>query len=277
MGRLAALLLAGLFLLSGCVGERGTIVAISREEGSGTRGAFTQLTGVADHTGDRTAITSEITNSTAVMLATVAGNPYAVGYVSMGVLEGAGVKALPIDGAPPTPEAVAEGSYPLSRPFYVAAAPDLSPAGEDFLRFLLSDQGQAVVVEAGYISPGSSGPYRGGASGRVVVAGSSSVAPVMERLGEAYTARNPAVSIELQQNDSTTGLSAAAEGICHLAMSSRALTEEELAALGEPSVLAVDGIAVIVSPDNPCQGLSTRQVRGIYLGEITRWEELAGP
>jgi len=275
---MTAILLAG--LLSGCVGHsRTAITAVSREDGSGTRGAFAELFGIMEkgengENIDRTTVRAEITNSTAVMLMTVSGNPNAIGYLSMGVAP-KGVKTVEIDGVEATFANIKNGTYPIARPFHIATKAEKSEAAADFIRFILSEEGQSIVEDCGYISRGNTGSYApAGAAGNVVVAGSSSVAPVMEKLREAYALRAPDVTIELQQSDSTTGMQAVQEGICEIGMASRELKESEKAAGLIPTVIAMDGIAVIVNQENPVDGLSGEEVRAIFTGEITDWAEL---
>lgn len=274
----AAILFAG--LVSGC-GEhsRTGITVVSREDGSGTRGAFAELFSVTEkgengeHT-DQTTVRAEITNSTAVMLMTVAGNPNAIGYLSMGVAP-QGVKTIEIDGVEATFENIKNGTYPIARPFHIATKAEKSAAAQDFMDFILSEEGQSIVEDCGYISRGNTGSYvPAGAAGNIVVAGSSSVAPVMEKLREAYALRAPDVTIELQQSDSTTGMQAVQEGICEIGMASRELKESEKAAGLLPTVIAMDGIAVIVHEENPVEGLTKEEVRAIFTGEVTDWAEL---
>ena len=257
----------------------GKISVLSREDGSGTRGAFIELMGIEqmDADGkkvDRTVDTAEITNSTSVMMTTVAGNASAIGYISLGSLDKS-VKALKVDGTAPSVEAVKDGSYKVSRPFNIATKAEISDLAQDFINFILSAQGQAVVEDHGYISQGNNGDFTSnGATGKIVVGGSSSVTPVMEKLKEAYTAINANAVIEVQQSDSTTGMNDAIEGICDIGMASRELKDSELEAGLKNTVIALDGIAVIVNNDNPLEGVTSKQVMKIYTGEITEWSEL---
>lgn len=254
----------------------GEITVVSREDGSGTRGAFIELFGIEqkDENGEKVDYTTdmaEITNSTSVMLTTVEGNPYAIGYVSMGSLNDS-VKALTIDGVEPTVENVSNGTYTVSRPFNIATQAEVSEVAQDFINFIMSAEGQAVVVDKGYISVGEPVAYAGGGmSGKVTVGGSSSVTPVMEALKEAYIALNPDVTIEIQQSDSTTGMTSAIEGVCEIGMASRDLKDSELEAGLVPTVIAMDGIAVIVNRENPVTDMTPDDVRAIYMGEITEW------
>ncbi len=275
---MAAVMLAG--SLTGCGNISHTsITPVSREDGSGTRGAFVELFDIQEkmETGDKMDMTTdlaEITNSTAVMLLTVTGNKNAIGYISMGSLNDA-VKTLEIDGVEATFENIKNGSYEIARPFNIATLENPTEATQDFINFILSEEGQAVVEETGYISRGNTGAYEmSKASGTVVVSGSSSVAPVVEKIKEAYEAVNPNVSVEMQQSDSTTGMNSLREGMCDIGMASRQLKESELAAGLEPIVIAMDGIAIVVNHKNPVDGLKTEEVRDIFKGEITDWTEL---
>jgi len=255
------------------------ISVISREEGSGTRGAFIELFGIEQKNdkGEKIDMTTEeaiISNSTNVVMTSVASDPYAIGYISLGSLNDT-VKALKIDDAEATVKNIRDGSYKIFRPFNVAYKGQLSAVAQDFVNFIMSADGQAVVEEAGYIKvDDNAAPFSSAnPAGKVVVAGSSSVTPVMEKLKEAYLKINTAAEIEIQMSDSTTGMTSAMDGICDLGMASRELKESELAVL-TPLVIANDGIAVIVNNNNPIEGLTSEQVKGIFTGEITSWSEL---
>lgn len=256
------------------------ITVCSREDGSGTRGAFIELFGIeekneAGEAVDMTTPDAEITNSTAVMLQTIAGNEAAIGYVSLGSLV-SDVKALKIDGAEATADNVKNGSYRVSRPFNIVTKGDVSIPAREFIDYILSDEGQAVVESAGYISEGSTGAFAGAsASGKVTVTGSSSVTPVMEKLAEAYRQINPDVTVDVQQNDSTTGVTSAIEGLCDIGMASRALKDEETAQGAESKVIAIDGIAVIVNNSNPVDEISGEAVKSVFTGAITSWADIA--
>jgi len=258
---------------------KGDISVVSREDGSGTRGAFIELFGVEtkDASGnkvDNTTDQAEITNSTAVMLTTVAGNKSAIGYLSLGSLDDT-VKALQIDGADATVDNIKSGTYKISRPFNIATKGTLNPAAQDFVNFILSADGQKIVEDNGYISKGSKGAFFGTKpSGKISVAGSSSVSPVMEKLKEAYTALNPNVSIDLQTSDSTTGMTSAAQGLCDIGMASRELKDSETKAGLTATVIATDGIAVVVNKANPLTGLTSKQVCSIFTGETTDWSDI---
>lgn len=263
-------------------GEQAAISVISREDGSGTRGAFVELFGVEqkNDAGEKEDLTTEeaiITNSTSVMMQSVAGDVNAIGYISLGSLNDT-VKAVAIDGAAPSVEAIKDGSYKISRPFNVVPnGAGLSPVAQDFLNFILSADGQAVVEGNGYISAmDDAAAYQGGQqSGKVVVAGSSSVMPVMEKLKEAYVALNPEVTIEVQMSDSTTGVTYAIDGTCDLGMASRELKDSEVEKGAVATAIALDGIAVVVNNDNAVSQLTAEQVKDIYTGAVTQWAELA--
>lgn len=257
------------------------ISVISREDGSGTRGAFIELFGVEqkNEAGEKEDMTTEeasITNSTSVMMTTVAGNVNAIGYISLGSLNDT-VKAVEIDGVAPSVAAIKDGSYKISRPFNVVPnITGLTPVAQDFLDFIMSAEGQAVVEENGYIaSADNAAAYAGGnMSGKVVVAGSSSVTPVMEKLKEAYVAINPDVTVEVQMSDSSTGVTSAIDGTCDLGMASRELKDSETEKGAASTAIALDGIAVIVNNDAAITGLTADQVRDIYTGAITDWSQI---
>ena len=252
------------------------INVISREEGSGTRGAFIELFGVEQKDADgkkidNTLDRAEITSSTSVMMTTVAGDPSAIGYLSLGSLNDT-VKAAKIDGTEPSVATIKDGSYTISRPFLIATKGEQSPVTKDFIAFILSAKGQAVVESKGYIRVEDTGAYAGNKpSGSITVAGSSSVTPVMEALKEAYEQVNPGATLEIQQSDSTTGMNAAIDGVCDIGMASRAVKDSELEKGLEPTVIAIDGIAVILNKGNAVDNLTKEQVKGIYTGELTDW------
>ena len=261
---------------SGSWDAANAITVVSREEGSGTRGAFTELFGVVDEEdNDMTTLDAQVTNSTSVMMTTVSENEYAIGYISLGSLDESLVKAAKIDGAEATAENIENGSYKVSRPFNVAVKPDSDNAvAADFMAFIMSTEGQEVVAGEGYIPVSDVEAYAGEApEGSCVVGGSSSVSPLMEKLIEAYAEVNPNASIELQTSDSTTGMTSAIEGSYDIGMASRELKEEESAEL-EGTVIATDGIAVIVNQDNPTEDLTSDQVKSIYLGEVATWDAI---
>lgn len=258
----------------------GTINVISREDGSGTRGAFIELFGIQEEKdGEKVDMTTEdasITNSTSVMMTTVAGDENAIGYISLGSLNGT-VKAVKIDGAEATAENVADESYKVSRPFNIVTGEKASEAAQDFVSYIMSADGQQIIEDNGYIkADAEAGAYEAtDAEGKVVVAGSSSVSPVMEKLKEAYEAVNKNVTVEVQQSDSTTGVTSAAEGICDIGMASRELKDEEKELGLTATVIAQDGIAVVVNTSNETEDLTSDQVKAIFTGETTEWEDLA--
>lgn len=257
----------------------GPITVVSREDGSGTRGAFIELFGIQEKNDagekiDMTTEDAEITNSTSVMMTTIAGNKEAIGYISLGSLNDT-VKAIQIDGAEPTVDNIKSGTYKIARPFNIATKEDVSEAAADFIKFVMSQEGQKVVEDAGYISQGNEGAYAtAGVTGKIVIAGSSSITPVIEKLKEAYVALNPEVTVEVQQSDSTTGMTSAIEGVCDIGMASRELKDSELEAGLVPSVIAMDGIAVIVNKDSAVAGLTSDNVKAIFTGEATDWADI---
>ena len=253
-----------------------SISVLSREDGSGTRGAFIELFGIEkkDASGKKVDYTTDeaaITNSTAVMLTSVAGDNYAIGYVSLGSLNDS-VKAVKIDGADATVANINNGSYKISRPFNIAVKEGLSPVAQDFVNFIISDDGQKIIAANKYIKIQNTKAYSSNkASGKVVVAGSSSVSPVMEKLIEAYKGVNPNAKIELQTSDSTTGVTNAINGTCDIGMASRALKDSEKAKGVKEITIAIDGIAVIVNKLNPVADMTKTQVEQIFTGNITKW------
>lgn len=254
------------------------VTVVSREDGSGTRGAFIELFGIEqkDESGekiDHTTLEAEITNSTSVMMTSIAGDEYGIGYISLGSLNDT-VKALKIDGAEATAENIKSGTYKVSRPFNIATGKTVSEVAQDFIRFMMSTEGQEVVANEGYISLDDAKPYEATKTeGKIVVAGSSSVTPVMEALSEAYQQVNTGATIEIQQSDSTTGMTSAIDGVCDIGMASRELKDSELEAGLTPSVIATDGIAVIVNNENPIDELSSEDVKAIFTGEKTDWQQ----
>lgn len=252
----------------------------SREDGSGTRGAFIELFGVeqkndAGEKVDYTTDDAAITQSTGVMMTTVSQDEYAIGYISLGSLDNS-VKSVDIDGVEATVDNIKSGDYKIARPFNIATKDDISDVAKDFITFIMSADGQAVIADNGYISSEGEAYESTKQSGKITVAGSSSVTPVMEKLKEAYEAINPDVTVEINQSDSTTGMNSAMEGICDIGMASRELKDSELAGGLTPTVIAMDGITVIVSNDNPVENLTSEQVKNVYTGDITTWDSLIG-
>ena len=255
------------------------ISVVSREDGSGTRGAFIELFGVEekDANGEKIDYTTEeaiIANSTEIVMTTVAGDDYAIGYSSLGSLNDT-VKAVWIDGAEPTAENINNGSYTIARPFNIATKGDVSEITQDFINYILSADGQAIIEDNGYIKASDAAAFESnGATGKIVIAGSSSVTPVMEKLQEAYQKVNTGAEIEIQESDSTTGMTAAMDGTCDIGMASRELKDTEIDGGLTPTVIAKDGIAVIVNKNNPIEELTKDQVNSIFRGDVTTWEEV---
>lgn len=258
----------------GCGSQNEKITVVAREDGSGTRSAFSELMGIVKDDKDNTTDTAEVTNSTSVMLTTVAGNKAAIGYVSLGSLNDT-VKAVKVDGVEATAENVKAGKYAVSRPFNIVTGKDLTPLAQDFISYILSTDGQAVVDEKGYISITQGETYKAsGQTGTLTIAGSTSVAPLMEVLADKYMALNSGVKIEIQQSGSSAGITSAIEGVCQIGMASRELKDSETAKGVTATKIAMDGIAVIVNKDNSCSELTSDQIRKIYTGETTQWSDL---
>lgn len=257
------------------------ISVYSREDGSGTRGAFVELTGVEQKDADgnkidMTTVDANITNNTEVMLTSVAGDDYSIGYVSLGSLNDT-VKALKVEGIEASVENIKNGTYKVSRPFNIATKGDVSEVTQDFINFILSAEGQKVISDNGYVTVDDAAAAftSNGAEGKIVVAGSSSVTPVMEKLKEAYVAINPKAEIEVQQSDSSTGMSMAISGGCDIGMASRELKDTETAEGLTGTVIAKDGIAVIVNKNCALDDITVDQIMNIYVGEYTTWDKVA--
>lgn len=296
-----AMIFAAGTLFFGCNGsknwnKKNSINVISREDGSGTRGAFIELFGIEkkDASGKKIDYTSDeaaITNSTAVMMTTVSQDKYAIGYISLGSLNDS-VKALKVDGAEASVFNIKSGAYKIARPFNVAVKENLSVVARDFLAYILSDKGQAVIEANKYIkvfdddsdenagadalgTVKTSGDFiSSGAGGKIVISGSSSVSPVMEKLIESYKTENPNAKIELQTSDSTTGITNAINGNCDIGIASRALKDSETAKGVKEITIALDGIAVIVNKENPLEDISKQQVEQIFTGSTAKWQAL---
>lgn len=256
------------------------ISVYSREDGSGTRGAFIELFGLEekDDQGNKVDTTTDaaaITNSTSVMMTSVKGDPGAIGYISLGSLDDS-VKSLKIDGVEATADNVKDGSYKIARPFNIVTTDELTPAAQDFITFIMSKEGQTIVEDNGYIavSEDAASYTPTGTSEKIVVAGSSSVTPVMEKLAEAYEQANPEATIEVQQSDSTTGVTMAVEGTCDIGMASRELKDSETGKGAQSQAIARDGIAVIVPVESVIEGLTSDQVKQIFSGKITSWGDV---
>lgn len=256
------------------------IGVISRENGSGTRGAFIELFGIeqkneAGEKVDYTTMEAVITNSTAVMMTSVSGDKYAIGYLSLGSLDETQVKAVSIDGVAATVANIENGTYKIARPFNIVTKAGLSTVAQDFINFIMSADGQAVIENGGYIAVSDAAAYTGSvSSGKIVVSGSSSVTPIMEKLKEAYIAKNPGVTIEVQQSDSSTGVADAIDGTCDIGMASRELKDSEVAKGVSSTVIAMDGIAVIVNHENTVDNLTAEQVMKIFMGDLVKWSEV---
>lgn len=281
------------FAFAGCGADKGTdsknsgagtgtdtISVLTREEGSGTRGAFIELLEIEEKNADgkkvdKTIDTAETTNSTSVMITTVQGNKAAIGYISLGSLDKSKVKALKVDGAEAAADNVKSGEYKVARPFNIATKGDATGVASDFIKFILSADGQAVVEKNGYISEGNTGAYKAsGQKGKITIGGSSSVTPVMEKLKEAYVKLNPDVTVDVQQNDSSSGMKGAIDGIYDIGMASRDVKDSEKEAGLNSIKIALDGIAVIVNKDNALDAITSEQIKNIYTGSLTKWSEI---
>ncbi|MGN0384030.1 MAG: substrate-binding domain-containing protein [Eubacterium sp.] len=271
----AAMAVLSMTALAGCGSNKNTaITVISREEGSGTRSAFTELMGITVDDVDNTVTSAEITSSTSVMLTSVEGNENAIGYISLGSLNDT-VKAVKVDGVEASVDDIKNGSYSISRPFNIVTKSNISELAQDFINYILSDEGQAVINSEGYISVASGNSYQQSSmSGTITIAGSTSVAPVMEVLAEEYMAVNPDVTIEIQQSGSSAGITSTIEGACEIGMASRELEDTETAEGVSSTKIAMDGIAVIVNNNNETDSLSSEQIQKIFTGEITDWSEI---
>lgn len=254
------------------------ITVVSREAGSGTRGAFIELMKVEEKgqdgkKADHTTTGAIIANKTDVVMTNVAGDPYAIGYISLGSLNNS-VKAVSIDSVAAKAENVKNGTYKASRPFNIATKGNPSPLAQDFIKYLMSAEGQKIIA-GGYIAVDEKAAAFAGSKpeGKLVIAGSSSVSPIMEKLVEAYLLVNSKANIEIQTSDSTAGMTGAIAGTCDIGMASRTLTDSELKTL-TPLTIAMDGIAVIVNNENPITALTSNQVKGIYIGENKTWNSL---
>lgn len=254
-----------------------TISVVTREEGSGTRDAFTELTGVlvkdGDNKTDNTTTSAVTINSTEAVITNVKDNEAAIGYISLGSLNDT-VKALKIGGVEATADNVKSGDYAVSRPFNIAYKSELSDVAQDFVDYIMSSDGQKIVSDNGYVTVSENAAYSGKKpSGKISVAGSSSVSPVMEKLAEAYQKVNTNAKVEIQTSDSSAGMQSAMGGTCDIGMASRDLKDEEKSAL-KVETIAKDGIAVIVNNANTCDDLTLEQVKSIYTGETTVWSDI---
>lgn len=268
---------------SGDDGEKNDkISVISREEGSGTRGAFIELVGIEEKNDqgekiDNTVDTAVITNSTSVAMTSVSEDKASIGYISLASLNDT-VKALKIDGVEPTVKNIQKGEYPIARNFNLVTGDNLSELGKDFINYILSTEGQKTVSENGYIELTEAGKYEASDAvkegGKITIGGSSSVTPLMEKLAEAYKKVNPKVEVMVQQSDSTTGVTSAIDGSVDIGMASRDLKDTETSQGVKATVIAKDGIAVIVHKDSKQEELTLEQVKDIFTGKITKWSEI---
>lgn len=274
---LAALMVFGLASCGGGSGKVSDkdITVISREEGSGTRDAFTELTGVLQDDVDKTVDTAEISNSTSVVTQSVAGNDAAIGYISLGSLDDS-VKAVKVDGAEASVDNVKSGDYKLQRPFNIVTKGEVAELPQDFINFIMSKDGQKIIEKEGYIAANeNAGEYKAsGLTGTITLAGSTSVSPVMEVLADKYKELNSGVTIEIQQTGSGAGIQSTIEGVCDIGMASRALADDEASQGLTSQEIALDGIAVIVNNDNSVENLTTDQIVKIFTGEITNWADV---
>lgn len=254
-----------------------TISVVTREEGSGTRDAFTELTGVlvkdGDNKTDNTTTSAVTINSTEAVITNVKDNEAAIGYISLGSLNDT-VKAIKIGGVEATADNVKSGDYAVSRPFNIAYKSELSDVAQDFVDYIMSSDGQKIVSDNGYVTVSENAAYSGKKpSGKISAAGSSSVSPVMEKLAEAYQKVNTNAKVEIQTSDSSAGMQSAMGGTCDIGMASRDLKDEEKSTL-KVETIAKDGIAVIVNNANTCDDLTLDQVKSIYTGETTVWSDI---
>ena len=262
-------------ILTGCGARANSaITVVSREDGSGTRSAFTEIIGVAKDDVDNTVQTAEITNSTSVMMTTIAGNENAIGYVSLGSMNDS-VKAVKVDGVAATAENVKSGDYKVSRPFEICVPKNgTTELAQDFIDYILSDAGQAIIEKEGYITVATGNTYEpSDKEGKITIAGSTSVAPVMEKLAEQYKELNTNVVIEIQQTGSSAGIESVTQGACDIGMSSRSLKEEELKNL-DAIHIAMDGICVIVNVNATVENLTVDQIKEIFVGNVTDWSQV---
>ncbi|MDO5040979.1 MAG: substrate-binding domain-containing protein, partial [Peptoniphilus sp.] len=257
----------------------GPITIISREQGSGTRGAFVEITGIltkneAGEEVDNTSTEAVVQNSTNAVMTTVANDPQAVGYISLGSLDET-VKAVKVEGAEASEETVKSGDYKIARPFNVVYKPGLTPEAQDFIDFIMSDEGQEIATASGYVGQPQGNKYEGsGNAAHITIAGSTSVTPLMEKLVEAYKAHNPDFQADIQANGSSAGIKAAIDGSALLGMASREVKDEEMAQGIENLVIAMDGIAVVVNPESTIEDLTLEQVKNIFEGKVADWAEI---
>jgi phosphate transport system substrate-binding protein len=279
---IAAVLCAAICMVSlfACTAkENGTINVISREKGSGTRTAFIELFGVEEKDADgnkvdKTTDKAETTDKTGTVLVTVAGSKNSIGYISLGSMNDT-VKALKIDGVAPSIATVKDGSYAAQRPFNIVTKEGLSASAQDFIDFILSSDGQKVVTDSGYIAIEGLAAFSGtGSTEKVIVNGSSSVTPLMEKLQEAYKKLYPSSNIQINMSDSGTGVKNAIEGTCDIGMASRKVTDKEKGDGAIETKIADDGIVVVVNKNRAIDNLTKAQVKDIFTGKTTTWSEV---
>ena len=251
---------------------------VSREEGSGTRGAFIELVGLEEEVdGSKEDMTTQeaiVQNSTNGVMQTVSQDKEAIGYISLGSLNDT-VKALKIEGVEATEENIVNGTYKISRPFNLAfKEAEINDLAKDFLKFCLSEEAQALTSEEGYVPLKDTEKYEPAkVSGTLTVAGSTSVTPLMQKMAEKYQELNPDAKIEIQSTGSSAGIEAVIDGAADIAMASRELKDEEKDKLAV-EVIATDGIAVVVNPSSKVEDLTMDQLKQIFKGELTNTSEL---
>ena len=251
---------------------------VSREEGSGTRGAFIELVGLEEEVdGSKEDMTTQeaiVQNSTNAVMQTVSQDAEAIGYISLGSLNDT-VKALKIEGVEATEENIVNGTYKISRPFNLAfKEAEINDLAKDFLKFCLSEEAQALTLEEGYVPLKDTEKYEPAkVSGTLTVAGSTSVTPLMQKMAEKYQELNPDAKIEIQSTGSSAGIEAVIDGAADIAMASRELKDEEKDKLAV-EVIATDGIAVVVNPSSKVEDLTMDQLKQIFKGELKNTSEL---
>ena len=256
----------------------GSIAVVSREDGSGTRSAFVEIVGVVDdNDNDLTTQTAIIQDGTGKVIETVSGDNSSIGYISLGSLDGSNVKGLKVDGVEVTPENVLSGEYAIQRPLNIVYKEgSLSDLAQDFVNYIMSKEGQDIAVEKGFVQADPNAKaYEGaeGLSGEITVSGSTSVAPLMEAVAEAYESLHQGVKVVINATGSSAGIKDAEAGVVNIGMASRELKDEEKAQVASLAI-AKDGIAVVVSKDNPTEEISLESVKKIFLGEITDWADV---
>ncbi len=283
--KLIALAIMGALSLTALVGcapaasSDGTITVVSRESGSGTRGAFIELLGIEEKDADGNNVddtTKEaiIANKTDVMITQISGNKNSIGYISLGSLNDT-VKAVKVDGVEATVENIKNNTYKVSRPFQIATKGEATGIKADFIKYIMSKEGQKVITDNKYIAINDAAEAftTDNSEGKLVIAGSSSVTPVMEKLVEAYKAINSKATIEVQQSDSTTGIKETIDGTADIGMASRELKDTEKAEL-TPTTIAMDGIAIIVNKENSVNDLTSANIKAIYTDGIKDWKDI---